>query len=262
MKTCIKTLALTACWLVSMAVISPATLAADKEEQGVKAALDASLAKARPGLQAAKVEKTDVAGIFEVALNNGDVIYATADGKHLLFGDLYRLDSSGLVDVRDEKLKPMRTAVLAKVPVSETINFTPVSGPTKALIYVFTDVDCGYCQKLHSHIAEYNALGIEVRYLAYPRAGANSVSAKKLVSAWCADDRQDALTKLKMRQNIPEKSCDNPVAAQYALGTQLGVTGTPAVFMTDGSLIGGYLPPALMAQKLGLDASADNKSGK
>ncbi len=101
-------------------------------------------------------------------------------------------------------------------------------------------------------MAEYNSLGIEIRYMAFPRAGVNSISAKKLVSAWCADDRNDAMSKLKNRQNIPDKNCENPVASQYALGQQLGVSGTPAVFKADGTLIGGYLTPQQMVQELGL----------
>lgn len=232
--------------------LASSVFAATKEEQAVKAALDGNLMKSRPGLQSLSVEKSSVPGLFEVALNNGDQVYTTADGQYLLAGSLFRLDDKRLVDVREEKLVPLRAKTLAAIPTAESINFVPGTGEAKAVIHVFTDVDCGFCQKMHAHMAEYNAMGIEVRYLAFPRAGVNSISAKKLVNAWCADDRNDAINKLLTRQSLPDKTCANTVASDYVLGQQLGVTGTPAVFKADGTLIGGYLTPQQLAQQLSL----------
>lgn len=237
---------------LSASCLAASAWAATKEEQAVKAALDGNLAKSRPGLQAVSVEKSAVPGLFEAALNNGDQVYITGDGKYLFAGTLFRLDEKRLVDVREEKLVPVRAKTLAAIPLAETINFVPGNGQSKAVVHIFTDVDCGFCQKMHAHMAEYNAAGIEVRYLAFPRAGVNSISAKKLVNAWCDDNRNDAINKLLTRQNLPDKSCNNPVAAQYALGQQLGVTGTPAVFKADGTLIGGYLTSQQLIQELGL----------
>jgi thiol:disulfide interchange protein DsbC len=245
------TLAIHALCLV-FACQSVSVLAATKEEEALKKTLNANLAKIRPGLQAQAVEKSNVENLFEATLNNGDVVYTFANGKYLLAGNVFRLDDEKLVDVREEKIVPLRAKTLAAIPLSESINFVPGTGQAKAVIHIFTDVDCGYCQKMHAYMPDYNALGIEVRYLAFPRAGANSISAKKLVNAWCAEDRNDAMNKLKARQNLPDKSCANPVAAQFALGQQLGVTGTPAVYKADGALIGGYLTPQQLAQALGL----------
>lgn len=250
MKTSLKTVLCLLGLASSCLVVS--AFAATKEEQMVKTTLDGNLAKSRPGLQSVAVEKSAVPGLFEVTLNNGDLVYTTADGRYLLAGSLFRLDEKRLVDVREEKLVPLRAKTLAAIPATDTINFAPGTGQAKAVLHVFTDVDCGFCQKMHAHMAEYNSLGIEIRYLAFPRAGANSISAKKLVNAWCADDRNDAMNKLKTRQNLPDKSCANPVAAQYALGQQVGVTGTPAVFKADGTLIGGYLTPQQLVKELGL----------
>jgi thiol:disulfide interchange protein DsbC len=122
----------------------------------------------------------------------------------------------------------------------------------KATISVFTDVDCGYCRKLHLEVPELNARGIEVRYLAFPRQGTTSPSFDKLVSAWCAADRNDAITRLKRGETIPRKSCANPVERQYVLGHQMGVEGTPAIIFEDGSLHPGYAPAADLAKLLGL----------
>ncbi|MNR46183.1 Thiol:disulfide interchange protein DsbC precursor [compost metagenome] len=118
---------------------------------------------------------------------------------------------------------------------------------------MFTDTDCGYCQKLHSEVPELNRLGVEVRYVAFPRQGLQSPAYKELVSVWCAKDRQGAMNLAKTRQEVPAAECDNPVAKQYALGQMIGVSGTPAIVLANGKLIPGYQPAAQLA-KLALEA--------
>jgi thiol:disulfide interchange protein DsbC len=114
-------------------------------------------------------------------------------------------------------------------------------------ITVFTDIDCGYCRKLHNEIDAFMAEGIRVRYLFYPRAGLGSPSYQKAVSVWCADDRKQALTDAKAGEPLPEKSCENPVADHMALGEAMGVTGTPAILLENGQLVPGYVPAKRMA---------------
>ena len=238
--------------LVANVFSSTSILADDnKIPDPVKAAIEKSLLKARPDFAIDRIEKSDAAGLYEVYVVNGPMLYSTPSGSHVIDGKMYRVGDAQLVDVREEKLKPMRAKALANVPKDQMIIFSP-ENETRAYVNVFTDIDCGYCQKLHAHMAEFNKMGIEVRYLAFPRAGPNSVSAKKLSNAWCAEDPREALTKLKLRQSIPDKTCNSPVAGQYALGEKLGVNGTPAMYTKDGSLIGGYMEPSQLAQVLGL----------
>ena len=124
------------------------------------------------------------------------------------------------------------------------------SGKEKHVIDVFTDIDCGYCRKLHSQIDQYNKEGIEVRYMSYPRAGVNSESGRKAISVWCADDRKKAISEAKQGNPVEEKTCDNPVAEQFALGRVVGVSGTPALVLENGELIPGYVPPKRLRQLL------------
>ena len=119
---------------------------------------------------------------------------------------------------------------------------------------MFTDVSCGYCRKLHREIDELNNLGIEVRYLAYPRNGMESEGARQLETAWCSDNRQEALTKLKSGVTVPSISCNRElIAEQFELGGKMGVRGTPAILTSDGRLIPGYQPAASLAKVLGLN---------
>jgi thiol:disulfide interchange protein DsbC len=126
----------------------------------------------------------------------------------------------------------------------------PPAGPTKHTVTVFTDIDCGYCRKLHQEIADYNQQGIKVRYLMYPRAGVGSESYNKAVWVWCADDRQDAITRAKRGEEIPHKTCANPVKEQFELGQTLGVRGTPSIILENGQMVPGYVPAAQLAQML------------
>ena len=130
--------------------------------------------------------------------------------------------------------------------------FSPPADRVKATVTVFTDIDCGYCRKLHQEVPELNRLGIAVRYLAYPRAGLGSDSYDKAVSAWCADNPRLALTEAKLGNEIETRTCANPVAGHMNLGAQFGVNGTPAVFYEDGTLQNGYMPALDMAERLGL----------
>ena len=124
----------------------------------------------------------------------------------------------------------------------------------RASVTVFTDVDCFYCQKLHNEVPAMNERGIEVRYLAYPRAGVGSESYRKIASAWCDKDPQEAITRLKNRQNIPENVCPgNPVADQFMLGQQAGVRGTPALVLESGEMVPGYLSAQDLAARVGIN---------
>jgi len=223
---------------------------------GVQAAATSSntlvlrLKALRPDLPIVMVHPTPVAGIQGIELEGGTFLYVTDDGRHLFAGDLWAMDST-LTNLTDTFRNSKRTAQLAKIPREEMVVFSPKQG-TRQSVFVFTDVECGYCRKLHQEMQAINNLGIEVRYLAYPRDGIGSEAYTKLVSAWCADDRQTAMTRLKAGQSVPAKTCANPVADQYKLGRDLGITGTPAIITQSGELLPGYLPAKELALALGL----------
>lgn len=194
-----------------------------------------------------------MAGFYEVQVDGGPMLYVSASGEYFFDGSLYQVSSGQFVNVRDMRLNDERKSLFANRSTSDMIIFKP-TGQTKAVMNVFTDVDCGYCRKLHREVAELNAYGIEVRYLAYPRAGIPSESYNKIATAWCAKDQQDIFTRVKNGENIPTSVCaDNPVAEHFALGRDLGVTGTPSIILMDGTMIPGYQPAADLAKIFGLD---------
>ncbi len=206
----------------------------------------------RPDLPINSVTPTPVAGYLAVELDGGTFLYASVDGKYLFAGDLYELDTT-LVNVTDSRRAGKRRDQLAKVPESELLVFSPRKKPVRKSVFVFTDVDCGYCRKLHLEMRAINDLGIEVKYLAFPRAGVGSEAANKLITAWCSTDRNSALSALKTGKSLPTKTCPNPVAAQYELGKDIGITGTPAIVTAEGDLLPGYMPAKDLAAALGLN---------
>ena len=234
---------------------TPAAYATDAEVLSRAKALGAErlvmeLGRVLPQMKVQDVHALPVPGMFGVDVGGGQVLYGTADGKYLFSGDLYELGDE-IVNLAEGRRAVQRKAIMDAVPMEEMLVFSP-EGKAKTYVSVFTDVDCGYCRKLHQEMADINALGIEVRYLAYPRAGLGTPTASKIVSAWCANSPNDALTSLKAGKNIPTADCDNPVADQYALGQEVGVTGTPAIVTEDGRLLPGYMPAAALAEAIGL----------
>ena len=204
-----------------------------------------------PGLVIKDIQETKIKGMYQVETNSGEVLFSSADGRHFFTGDMYAIDNNTLQNLSEVKREADRISKINTITNDQKIVF-PAKGERKGSITVFTDIDCGYCRKLHQEVPELNSMGVEVSYLAYPRAGINSESYKKYVSAWCADDKLDAMTKAKNGQPLDVKTCANPVANQYNLGREIGISGTPAIILDDGTLIPGYINAAKVGQALGI----------
>jgi thiol:disulfide interchange protein DsbC len=228
---------------------------ADKQsavDPKVKQKIVQSLEQSRTDLKVASVKSSPVPTLYEVQIENGPLVYVTKDGQYFVAGDLYRVAPGKLTNVSMEARNDERTAALANINRDDMIVFSP-KGKAKTHITVFTDIDCGYCRMLHQEVPKLNEMGIEVRYLAFPRAGVNSDAYKKLATAWCADNPQETLTKYKSGESVPFDVCkDNPVAEQYRLGQQLGVTATPALVFESGELQLGYMKAPQLAERLGI----------
>jgi thiol:disulfide interchange protein DsbC len=200
-----------------------------------------------PELANGGVEPTPVPGLYEVRIG-AQVSYVSADGRYLLQGDLF--DAENEVNLTEARRTVARVEAVDDVGESSMIIFGPAD--SKRTITVFTDIDCGYCRKLHRNIDGYNELGIRVRYMFYPRSGPQTESWFKAESVWCSDDRNAALTRAKSGGLIKEEDCEStPVEQHYRLGKEFGIQGTPAIISDTGELIGGYLSPEALAKRLG-----------
>ena len=231
----------------SAPVPNPATAAVPKAPDLAK------LQTALNGAQPDSIRAAAIPGLYEVVID-GQVLYLSEDGQFVVQGDI--LDLGSRANLTDQRRGELRGAALNSVDEKDMVVFAP-EGAVKHTVTVFTDIDCGYCRKMHSQIAAYNKEGIKIRYLLFPREGVGSESFNKAISVWCADNRQDAMTKAKRGDTMDRKTCDNPVQAQYELGQKIGVRGTPSMILENGEMLPGYVPPTQLTQML-----TENKAPK
>ena len=239
--------------LLSVVLLVPGLSIAQVVDKAVIDKLRASLEVPGAGLVIGSVTPSEISGLYQVQFINGPLVYTDADGGFFVVGDMYAVEEGQYVNLAEKRRDGERVEQLAAVKEEDMIVFSP-EGEARAYVTVFTDITCGYCQKLHREVPELNKRGVEVRYLAYPRAGVDSDGYRQLANAWCADNPQETLTKLKNRQSVPNKMCDdNPIAAQYQLGVAMGVRGTPAIITQDGQMLPGYMPADDLVEALGLE---------
>ncbi len=210
-----------------------------------EAAIKKAIATFMPTEQIDAVKPSEIKGLYEVNAGS-NIFYASEDGKYLLQGQLFDVDAKK--NITESKLGAVRKVALDKIGEQEMIVFKAPN--SKYTVSVFTDIDCGYCRKLHSEIDQYLAQGITVRYLFFPRAGKGSESYNKAVAVWCAADKNKALTAAKKGDAFDTKSCDNPVDKHMQLGEDFGMTGTPMIITAKGNILPGYVPAAQLAKVL------------
>jgi thiol:disulfide interchange protein DsbC len=214
----------------------------------------AAIRLVNPQVEIDQVSAAPLPGFQEVIVG-GQPIYISNDGKYLMQGTLYDIQTK--TNLGEASMAKVRRKLMQSMPVSDRIVFAPTN--PKYTVTVFTDVECGYCRKLHSQIADYNRQGIEVQYVAFPRMGLGSEDFKKMVAVWCSADPKKALTDAKNDRAVPYRNCKNPVTMQYNLGQRMGLTGTPMILASDGTQLGGYIPPKQLRAELDKLAAGGTK---
>jgi thiol:disulfide interchange protein DsbC len=204
-----------------------------------------AILKVNPQVQIDQINASALPG-FQEAIISGQVVYVSDDGRYLVQGAAYDIEHKR--NLAEDTMSSLRRKLMSSMPLNDRIVFAPPN--PKYTVTVFTDVECGYCRKLHSQIADYNRQGIAVQYVAFPRMGLGSEDYRKMVAVWCAADQRRALTDAKNDRPVTYRNCKNPVAMQYALGQRMGLTGTPMILAPDGTQLGGYVPPEQLRQAL------------
>ena len=205
------------------------------DEKTVQAALKQYL----PSIKPDTISESSVKGVYEVVVG-ARLFYVSEDGRYLMQGSM--IDLKSREDLTEKRLGSARLEALNKIGLDNMIIFKPEH--SQHVAYVFTDIDCGYCRKLHSQIKDYLKEGIEIRYLFFPRAGEDSESFEKAVTVWCSRDRNAALTRAKSGENMARKTCKNPVGEHLALAMAMGAHGTPMIVTEKGKILPGYVPPS------------------
>ena len=223
-------------------------------------AISASAADVDPQLQKARVKlaasidfidpedvtPSPVDGWYTVQ-KGSFVAYASADGRYVIQGDLFDLEKK--VNLSELNRAVTRRDLVGSLEDEDTILFSPAD--VKHSVTVFTDVDCTYCRKLHAEIDDYMNRGIAVRYVLYPRNGPASRAWSTSEDVLCASDRGVALTKAKLGQKFETAKCNTSMLTRhYSLGQDIGLSGTPAIVLQDGTLIGGYVSAEMLDMRI------------
>lgn len=206
-----------------------------------------------PNVSLSSANKSAIKGVSEIVLDSAgrsEVYYMTDDGKYLINGTI--IETASRKNITENTKSSLRKNIIEQFGTDKRIDFFPAKADMKHHITVFTDIDCGYCRKLHSEMKQYNDLGIGISYLLYPRSGIGSPSYDKAVTAWCATDRNNAMTQSQNGVNLEPKQCDNPIADHYNSGIKAGVNGTPNIVTDKGVLIPTYMPAEALLNKLEL----------
>ena len=198
------------------------------------------------GIDEVDVFESEIDGWYTIR-RGAIVAYITGDGKYLLQGDLIDLENSE--NLSESTRNDARANMMSAVTEEDMIIFSPEE--VRHSISVFTAIDCTYCRRLHSQIDEYLAEGIEVRYFLYPRSGPATPSWTKAEQVWCSEDQRDAITMAKLDQDFDSGSCDASIInTHYEIGQDVGLRGTPAIVLEDGTLFSGYLPPKQLSEAI------------
>lgn len=226
---------------------APLALAGEPIAPDIKRTLEGAVPNQKPD----QINQSPIPGLYELTYG-AHVVYVSQDGRYLLNGDV--IDLTKQQNLTEPRRKQARVEAINSLGETGMIVFAP-SQP-KHTVTVFTDVTCPYCQQFHRDMEELNALGIKVRYLAFPRSGIPSQIYDTMVSVWCADDRRKALTDAKAGKDVPAKTCKNPVAEHYRLGREIGISGTPSLVLETGAIVPGYMPPKRLVQMMEAERAA------
>jgi len=239
---------------LALVLLAACAQAEDPQLEKVRKAVAAS-----PSLQGVTpdmVTPSTAPGLYQI--RKGSAFgYVTADGRYLITGDMIDLVTGE--ELTEKQREGARLAVLNQFGPEDVIEFPAKNA--KHVVTVFTDIDCGYCQRLHQQVGDYNAQGITIRYLFYPRSGPGSPSFQQAQAVMCSADRKEALTQAKRGTRITTSSaCKNPVERHYLAGDSLGINATPMLVLQDGESVRGYVPPPSLAARLAQKATPSRAS--
>jgi thiol:disulfide interchange protein DsbC len=188
------------------------------------------------------VQETSIKDVWQARVGN-QYVYLLDNGKYALMGDLVNLENGRNLTEQSRRVDVVET--ISEFTDEDFVIFA-AKGETKAILNVFTDTSCPYCQKLHSEIGQLQEAGITVRYLPYPRGGKNGPGYETLRSVWCAEDRNQAMTDAKNDrfEGLPSGDCKQSAMIDrgYQAGNRVGIRGTPALVKSNGEKIEGYRP--------------------
>ncbi len=186
---------------------------------------------------------TGVEGVYQTRFGN-KFAYLIEGGRYVFIGDLVDLKLAR--NMTELSRRDLVVDALASFGTEKQIVF-PAVDEELAILNVFTDTSCGYCQKLHQEVKYLQQAGISVHYYPFPRGGNRGPGYSDLKKVWCADDPREAMSIAKGAAIGTLSSSGDCASAGYVddgyvLGNSIGVNGTPALYTSNGIKFNGYVP--------------------
>lgn len=198
------------------------------------------------------VSPTKVPGLYEVVLKTREVVYTDEKFSYIFSGHI--IDTATRTDLTQAKLEDLNRINPMKLPLDRAIK--TVKGDGSRFLVTFEDPNCGFCKRLHRDLQQVD--NVTIYTFLSPLLGPDSVRKSKQI--WCAKDRNAAWNDWIVGGKKPaEAECDESsvIDQNIELSRQLGVAGTPTIFLANGKRIGGYLA----ADKLEEEFAAVAKEG-
>jgi thiol:disulfide interchange protein DsbC len=180
------------------------------------------------------VSKSPMPGLYEVVAN-GHIFYTDEKVNFIIRGVMFDA-RTGMRNVTQARNSELAAQALNK---STDNAIKRVRGNGKRVLYTFEDPNCGYCRQQQKELLKLN--DVTIYTFLWPILSPDSADKSRLV--WCSKDRVKAWDDLMSKGVVPtgEAKCDTPLDKNMELARRFNAQGTPAIFLADGRMIGGYV---------------------
>ena len=179
------------------------------------------------------VTRAPFAGLYEVVLD-GEIVYTDEKAEYFFGGTIHDIRTLPPRNVTQDRLNQM---VVERFTKARELAIKRVRGNGARTLFTFEDPNCPYCKALQGELAKMDNVTIYTFLL--PILSQDSV--EKSVAVWCAKDRAGAWEELMSRGAVPGSgaTCSHPLEQIAAIARRFQVQSTPAIFLGNGTLIGG-----------------------
>jgi thiol:disulfide interchange protein DsbC len=195
------------------------------------AVIKSKLSSRTPPLVAKSITPSPIDGLYEVFVQ-GDLIYTDKSFSYVIV-NAKMMDVATEKNLTAERIKQITTIRFDELPLRNAIEIKKGSGAYK--FAVFSDPECPYCKSLELELTKAGAMNYTAYIFLLPLTDLHPDAAKKSEAIWCAKDKAEAWTNFILKGTAPEKAtCESPLSANEKLAQEIGVFGTPTIFLNDG----------------------------
>ena len=175
---------------------------------------------------------------FWSVVKGDEVIYVSDDLKYFISGNVIEAETQkNLTQALAEANRPK--VKISELKLKDAIKVRDGGSGAKK-IYVFSDPECPYCQRLEKSFDQLK--NITVYVFPMPLASLHPSAPAISESAWCAKDQGKAWHDYVANNvEIAPAKCDNPIERNLAIAAKYQIRGTPAIVFEDGTIVPGAI---------------------